>query len=92
MALDAYDGEGLVPVHLQQRPFLRDVCACLQPGGIIICNLFNGEPGSAAGARLEAFLGQLHEAMGKGSEVERLVVEGQEMNIVVRARKARGRA
>ena len=43
-------------------------------------------------ARLEAFLGQLHEAMGKGSEVERLVVEGQEMNIVVRARKARGRA
>jgi len=89
VALDAYDGEGLVPVHLQQAPFLRDVCSCLEPGGMVICNLFNGIPGSAAGGRLEAFVGQLEKALGKGGQVTRLVVEGQEMNVVIQARKAK---
>ena len=68
----------------------RDVCTLLEPGGVIIGNLFNGEKGNAAGDRLEAFLAQLRKALGKGGEVTRLVVEGQEMNVVIRARKAGG--
>jgi len=56
---------------------------------MVICNLFNGIPGSAAGGRLEAFVGQLEKALGKGGQVTRLVVEGQEMNVVIQARKAK---
>jgi len=85
VALDAYDGEGLVPVHLQAAPFLRDVVSCLSPGGMIICNLFNGEPGQPAGIRLEAFIARLKDALGKGGRVTRLAVEGQEMNVIVQA-------
>lgn len=88
IALDAYDGEGLVPEHLQAAQFLQDVCRCLAPGGLVICNLFNGARNTAAGHRLEVFVGRLKTALGSGGSVTRRIVEGQEMNVVIQGYKA----
>ena len=48
--LDAYDGKGRVPAHLQQAPFMEALHAALAPGGSIIANLWDGAPTASAAA------------------------------------------
>lgn len=42
--LDAYDGEGKIPAHLQSPAFLASCAAILAPGGVVVANLYNGAP------------------------------------------------
>jgi spermidine synthase len=46
--LDAFDGEGETPAHLLAPVFLRECREALAPGGVLVCNLFNGATGSKA--------------------------------------------
>ena len=75
--LDAYDGRGRVPAHLQRAPFLRDLAASLAPGGAVLANLFHG--------RHTEFARALRRALG--GRVFSLRVKGHEQNIVLLATK-----
>ena len=48
--LDAYDGRGRVPAHLQAEPFFHHLAAAIAPGGIILANLWYGTEASQAAA------------------------------------------
>lgn len=82
--LDAYDGQGRVPVHLRQETFLRECAAALVPGGILATNVFHGEPGSAAVVEAEAFATLVEKHVGP---VHSVVVGGQHANLILVAMK-----
>ena len=80
------DLPGETPPHLLADDFLSDCAAALAPGGVIVCNTFNGAGGGAKrralgalGAALSAHFGQLYS----------LPVVSQEESLVLVARKAR---
>jgi hypothetical protein len=78
--LDAYDRAGEVPAHLAAPPFLRKCAAALEEGGCIVCNVWNGAPGSAARARAEAFCAALGDATGAAFTLK---VAKQQSNLIV---------
>lgn len=80
--LDAYDGGGCVPSHLQEAAFVRHVAACLVDGGAVVANLFNGT--DAARASCDAFARTLRGEIGP---VIRVPVVGHEDNIILIAVK-----
>ena len=81
--LDAFDGEGETPAHLLAPAFLRECREALAPGGVLVCNLFNGAPQSKARANVEAVARKLRENVGP---VYSLQVAGQEESLVLVAR------
>jgi hypothetical protein len=83
--LDAYDGNGDVPTHLQAGCFLADVGRALTAGGFVLANLWNGS--DAAKRAGEQFAKDLHASVGR---VFALQVEGHEQNIIVLSMKAQG--
>jgi len=82
--LDAYDGRGDVPAHVASDEFLRMVGKSLASGGHVVCNCWNGPPGSREAVNLETFERMLARRVGV---VERERVVGQEYNVVVVAAK-----
>jgi len=84
VVLDAYDGEGRVPAHLQEEDFLRQCGESLSPGGWVVANLFNGEEARGATSR---FVAALEAALGAGAPSVVLPVHTQETNVVLAARK-----
>jgi hypothetical protein len=62
--LDAYDGEGDVPAHLQSSAFLQSCKAQLAPGGVVVANLYNGAPGTPCRRAAELFAAKLRENVG----------------------------
>ena len=81
--LDAFDGEGETPAHLLAPVFLRECREALAPGGVLVCNLFNGAGDSKARANVEAVARKLREDVGP---VYSLQVAGQEESVVLVAR------
>ena len=82
--LDAYDGRGDVPAHVASDEFFRLVGQSLASGGHVVCNCWNGPPGSREAVNLETFERMLARRVGV---VERERVVGQEYNVVVVASK-----
>ena len=86
--LDAYDGQGCVPAHLQEAPFLDSCAAVLSKQGCVVANLWNGPPDSEPGIALARFSKSLRNSLAKVSNCARVrlvTVDGQENNVVVLA-------
>ena len=81
VVLDAYDGAGCVPTHLQSPAFVASCAAVLQPEGWVVANLFNGPGADAATGRFRTTLERLV------GPVVALPVRTQETNVVLAARK-----
>ena len=81
--LDAYNAEGETPAHLLCADFLRSCRDALAPGGVVICNVFNGATGSIARANAQRFAAVLAEAVGPLMSFE---VPTQEESLVLVAR------
>jgi len=61
--LDAYDGRGNVPAHLQEASFVGGIAQTIRDGGFVLANLWNGsEEAKAACGR---FSEQLRAAIGE---------------------------
>ena len=78
--LDAYDGKGRIPVHIRSVDFIRDLGRTLVRGGFCVCNCWDGKAGSRAARELATFEGLLARHIGL---VHRVIVEGQENNVVL---------
>ena len=78
--LDAYDGRGDVPAHLQREPFLEGLSRVLRPGGFALANLWNGS--DRARAECARFAAKLRAAVGR---VYVLRVAGHEQNVILLA-------
>lgn len=76
--LDAYDGNGDVPSHLQASSFVTNVGCALTANGFVLANLWNGS--DAAKRAREHFSKNLQASVGK---VFALQVEGHEQNIIL---------
>ena len=81
--LDAYDCEGRTPTHLMEPAFLSDCKEALAPGGVLVCNLFNGATGSRSRSSAEAFAAVLEESVGAVMSFE---VPTQEESMILMAR------
>jgi hypothetical protein len=81
--LDAYDGDGNVPAHLQANAFVADVGCALTADGFVLANLWNGSHAAKRGR--EQFAKNLRASVG---EVFALRVEGHEQNVIVLSMKA----
>ena len=81
VVLDAYDGAGCVPAHLQSPAFVESCAAALGPQGWVVANLFNGPEADAATGCFRATLERLV------GPVVALPVRTQEMNVVLAAQK-----
>ena len=84
--LDAFDGAGNIPAHLTRQGFLRDCEAALAPGGVLVCNVFNGRTGSKARRAIANFQRELERSVGPVATVPVLT---QEESLVLVARKGR---
>ncbi|KAK3258240.1 hypothetical protein CYMTET_32707, partial [Cymbomonas tetramitiformis] len=78
--LDAYDGCGKVPPHLEKDEFLESCASALRPGGILVVNLFNGVPGSPERQELAKFARKLERIIGPTYSVK---VEEQQTNVIL---------
>ena len=76
--LDAYDGCGNVPKHLQEADFLSKVSETLSASGFVVANLWNGS--NEARRACKAFGRKLRSCVGR---VFFLRVEGHEQNIIL---------
>ena len=83
--LDAYDGEGNTPPHLTEAAFLRSCGDALAPGGVLVCNLFNGARRSEARAEFARVAAALGACVGP---VYSVPVATQEESVVLVARRA----
>ena len=81
--LDAYDCEGRTPKHLMEPAFLSECKEALAPGGVLVCNLFNGATGSRSRSSAEAFAAVLEESVGAVMSLE---VPTQEESMILMAR------
>lgn len=83
--LDAYDGEGNTPPHLTEAAFLRACGDALAPGGVLVCNCFNGARRSEARAEFARVAAALGACVGP---VYSVPVATQEESVVLVARRA----
>ena len=78
--LDAYDGQGRIPEHVRDERFMRSMATNLHRDGVVICNCWDGPPGSTAANELEGFKQRLVRHVGP---VRVARVEQQEHNVVL---------
>jgi len=83
--LDAYDGQGRIPDHVRDENFLSLLAKSMTKDGFVICNCWDGAPGSTAAIELDAFKTSLHRHIGL-VRVERVLQ--QEHNVVLVAQFA----
>ena len=82
--LDAFDNAGETPKHLLSENFLRSCHDALAPGGVIVCNFFNGPVGSARRAALARCVRLFTQCVGPSYT---MCVPGQEESVVLVARR-----
>ena len=82
--LDAYDGEGNVPAHLQAEAFVALCGRVLAAGGALVANLWNGPPGTRAHAEARRFAAAVRRHVGPAFLCP---VPHQDSNAVLVARK-----
>ena len=83
--LDAFNNEGETPNHLLSDSFLRDCQDALAPGGVLVCNCFNGPEGSARRVELARRAAAFAASVGP---VYTFSVPTQEESVVLCACKA----
>jgi len=81
--LDPYDAAGDVPTHLTGARFLENCVLALGPGGVLVANLWNGDPGSSKRKAMENFCVKLGVALGESGLVYTIRVHSQQGNVIV---------
>ena len=89
LVLDAYDGAGAIPAQLLTSDFFAHCVRALEPGGVVVCNVWNGPVSSPARSRVINLMSNLQTAMGNGGQLFTLRVASQQSNLVVIAVKAK---
>jgi hypothetical protein len=83
--LDAYDGQGRIPEHVRDEHFMRLLAKNIHRNGFVICNCWDGPPGSTPANELAVFTRRLMRHIGP---VRVARVEQQEHNVVLIARRS----